>query len=121
MKYFDSVAQWDITVARKTAIQPFQLICKDTNGAVVDLTNWSVYAEVRKSSGSEVLIDMEPTITDAVNGVISFTNVDGAKTDIDSGTYYWDMVLEDATPKKLGVFIAGKFRVYDKITDSDVI
>ena len=121
MKYNNSIPVLDLSVARKTSMVPFQAICRDKQGDPVDLTGWTAEAEVRRGAGQSVILDMSPTISDPTNGVIQFVNVNQNVTDVKAGSYFWDLVLRDAAGNAKGVFITGKFVVYDKITDSTVI
>lgn len=106
----------DIEVARGSAIQPLEMTCKDDAGNPVDLTGWTARAQVRKSYGSALLIDMNPVISDPVNGKV-FLDVSGAETStVPQGSYKWDLVLVDNLGEIRGVFIRGKFIVFDKIT-----
>lgn len=84
----------------------------------VDLTGMSVKAEVRRTSSAEVTLDLNPSITDFVNGEITIPSISSEDTqDFDFvGTFNWDLVLIDAGGQRLGVYVKGPFTVSDNIT-----
>ena len=84
--------------------------CKDSAGAVVNLTGYAARAQVRSTQTSTtILLNLAPTIPTPANGII-LINV--ATTGIAAGIYYWDLVLD--LPSSAGtIFITGgtiKFR-----------
>ncbi len=83
----------------------------------VDLTGFTAKSVVRRNSSSDVVIDLNPSITDAANGEITIPGISTADTqDLeDVGTFQWDLVLASGGERQ-GVFLKGPFVIADNIT-----
>ncbi len=82
-----------------------------------NLTGITPEAVVRRTSGSEIALDLNPSVTDAVNGEITIPAISSADTqDFDFvGSFNWDLVLTDGA-SRIGVYVKGPFTVSDNIT-----
>ena len=84
-----------------------------------DLTGYTAQAEVRVQPDDTVILDLEPEVTDAVNGVITLAVFDDETTEqYIAGVYQWDLIISTVDNEELGRFLAGQFYIVDKITDS---
>jgi len=89
---------------------PIILRAKDVNNAPVDLTGWKPFAEVRKKPGAALVMDLGPTLTDAVNGEITIPKLTDEETfDMKFGEYQWSLVLEDPLGDRRGPYLQGSF------------
>lgn len=82
-----------------------------------DLTGYTVEAVVRRNDTEEVLIDLQPMITDAVNGEITIPPIAPIETEVIPyvGLFHWDLVLNDGV-NRFGPYIEGKFWISDNTT-----
>jgi hypothetical protein len=85
-----------------------------------DLTGFTAQAVVRRNDAEdEIVLDLTPEVTDAVNGEIT---IPGLTTDQTAaipivGAFQWDLVItETASGNRLGPYIMGKFIISDNIT-----
>lgn len=84
-----------------------------------DLTGFSAAAQVRVEPGGDVILDLEPAVTNAVGGEITLTAFSDEETSIYvAGVYHWDLILTNVTNSVSGRYLAGQFYIVDKITDS---
>lgn len=83
----------------------------------VDLTGYTVEAVVRRNSTAKVTLDLNPSITNAVNGEITIPPIPSSDTeDFDFvGTFRWDLMLI-AGGNRYGPYVKGPFVVTDNIT-----
>lgn len=83
----------------------------------VDLTGYTVEAVVRRNSSADITLDLNPSITDAVNGEITIPPIGSSDTeDFDFvGTFRWDLMLI-AGGNRFGPYVKGPFVVSDNIT-----
>lgn len=96
---------------------PVIMRARDVANAPVDLTDWKAFAEVRKKPGSTVVLDLNPTITDPVNGEITIAKMTDEQTyDLKIGDFDWDLILEDPSGDRRGIYISGSFIIAAPIT-----
>jgi hypothetical protein len=110
--------KYDITMTRGCTFPAIVLTFSGQSGPV-DLTGWVPYAEVRLVSHGRVILDLEPVITDAVNGEVTlaaFTDEETAA--LKQGDYLWDFIMDDGTGAIMGRFLAGDFNIVNKVTKS---
>ncbi len=83
----------------------------------VDLTGFTAQAQVRRNSTSDVVLDLNPSVTDPANGEITIPGIATAVTqDFDFvGTFQWDLILVSGGERP-GPFVKGPFVVTDNIT-----
>jgi len=84
----------------------------------VDLTGITPEAVVRRTTDSDVVLDLNPSVTDATNGEITIPSMTTSTTkDFDFlGTFGWDLVLVNGGGDRFGPYIDGPFVVTDNIT-----
>lgn len=84
-----------------------------------DLTGYSAEAQVRVEPGGDVILDLEPIVTDAANGEITLATFTDEETALYvAGVYQWDLILTSVTNEVTGRYLAGQFYIVNKITDS---
>lgn len=109
----------DFTLTIGSTFGPITFTGKDANGDPADLTGYTAYAEVRTSSGSTVIIDLSPEITDELGGEITIPAItDEATAGLTAGKYQWDMLLEDSSGAVKTPILEGRFTIKNKITNS---
>ncbi len=87
----------------------------------VDLTNYTPQAQVRRTEmATDITLDLNPSVTDAVNGEITIPQISSANTKLIDfyGTFHWDLVLVNNTNERLGPFVKGPFIISDNITQT---
>lgn len=106
-----NAATLNLTVHRGITLGPITFVFKDEDGAVVDLTGYTAHAEARKRLSGPVVIDFEPTVSDATAGEVTIYRTDELTNAYAAGLYRWDLVLENASGERLGPFLAGEVTV----------
>lgn len=91
--------------------------CKDSAGAVVNLTGYSARSHLRPSvSSSTLTLDMAPTIPTPANGIVSITITDENTDDIEAGTYYFDVLLDKASDGSVLHLADGTIQFKEQVT-----
>ena len=86
---------------------------------VIDLTGYGVEARVRRTvNASDVLIDLNPSVTNAVGGQITIPAINATNTDALGfvGKFMWDLVLTQPGNSRFGPYVTGSFTISDNIT-----
>lgn len=110
-------ANLDLEISRGTNFGPVEITCK-ADGVVVPLAGYSAYAEVRKSAGGTVILDLAPVIEDEdAIGLITLPEVSHTLTDdIPAMDAKWDLILQDPSGKRLPPIIGGRVSINQPIT-----
>lgn len=104
----------DFECFRGTKLGPLVLTARDTTGALVDLTGWTIYADARAQGAPDVVaFSMGATITDATAGEITIVKTDEETDAFDLGRYFYDVVLENVAGERFGPFATGIVSVKD--------
>ncbi len=84
----------------------------------VDLTGLTSEAQVRRTSASDSVLDLNPSVTDAVNGQVTIPAISTVDTqDFDFvGTFDWELVFKNGSGDRFGPYVKGPFVVSDNIT-----
>ena len=84
----------------------------------VDLTGITPEAVVRRTDESDVVIDLNPSVTNAATGEITIPAMTTTTTkNMDFvGTFGWDLVLVNGGGERFGPYLSGPFVVKDNIT-----
>ena len=84
----------------------------------VDLTGITSEAVVRRTDESDVVIDLNPSVTNAATGEITIPAMTTTTTkNMDFvGTFGWDLVLVNGGGDRFGPYISGPFVVGDNTT-----
>lgn len=105
----------------------FYITVVDSNGDAVDITGWKIYFTVRAtlpatvlssdtSGNGAIIVKTVTSHTTPTSGItrIDLTNID---TNIDPGTYYYDVQIKD-TENKIASTFASSFIIVADITRS---
>lgn len=84
----------------------------------VNLTGYTPEAQVRRSPLAAMLLDLNPSITDATTGEVTIPAIPTTATTLITsfGTFYWDFILKSSGNERLGPFVKGSFTISDSIT-----
>jgi hypothetical protein len=97
-----------------TFSQKFDLVNTTTSGPL-DLTGYSVEAQIRKWAGSNTKIDFNTSIEDATGGVVKI-ELDATQTSaIKSGRYLYDILVTDTNSMKTRV-VEGSVLIREGVT-----
>lgn len=109
----------DLTMIRGCTFEALTLTMQDSLGAAVNLTGFSVKAEVRIQPGDPVVIDLVPQITTPASGIVTIPQIDDDTTNsYDAGTYQWDMILKESSDDNGQSVLSGRFYIKNKVTQS---
>lgn len=100
---------------------PLIIRLKDSQNLPVDLTGWSVWAEVRSDSAAAVALDLAPTISDALTGEVTISKTDEQTAALTAGTYLWDLLAENDSGERLGPIVSGSVTIKNLITQPVVV
>jgi hypothetical protein len=111
-------ATLNLTIRPGLTFGPVEITCKDAAGNPVDLTGWTAWAEVRRSQGESVILDLTPQITDAPAGKITLSKSreDTAGLRITGSKYFWDLILARPNGDRIGPIVAGTVQIVSTIT-----
>ena len=109
-------ADYDLNITKGSSFT-VRLVAQDTNGAIIDLTNWNIrgYAKIRYSE-TTLLIDLAPTkVAPFTNGYIDIL-ISAAATatlPVTEGVYDIEMYDNGGYVDKL---MRGYVRIYPEVT-----
>jgi len=89
---------------------------EDGNGDRVDLTDYSVYGQIRRTYKSSVAEDFQITIADAINGVIRIELSASQTAGMKSGRYVYDVYATNELLNKTIKLIEGIFEIIPSVT-----
>lgn len=111
-------ASLDLVIYRQVTFS-LGINCLDANGNPVNITGWTPFAQVRDKPGGRLVIDLQPTISNAVTGSVLIALTADQTEALDHGTYQWDFQMQQPTSGPiLGPFLAGQFIVKDSVTNT---
>lgn len=106
-----------LRIRRGVSFGPILISCQDGEGNPFNLTGYTVSALARPEIGSPNTIDLDPDITDAINGGITleFTDEETERLlrPFPPGEYVYDVVLQNSSGEKLEPSISGVLTVED--------
>jgi len=92
------------------------VVVSDANGDPKDLTNHSVYSQIRKSYYSTTFVDFDINVTDPLDGVVEI-NLSAEKTsNINSGRYVYDVVIKNNETNDVTRIFEGIATVLPRVT-----
>lgn len=105
--------RYDLQIYRGTDYR--KTMTFNLDGDPIDLTNYTIAAQIRKSENAESLVaaftfDTEPTAGRTTMGLDAETTAE-----IDPGVYFWDLKLIDGTGVT-DVWIYGKVVILGRVT-----
>jgi hypothetical protein len=88
----------------------------DANGNPKDLTDYSVYSQIRKSYYSTTSFDFDITIDDAPNGTIKMDMDPELTSSIRAGRYVYDVVIKNDETNEVTRIFEGIATVLPRVT-----
>lgn len=105
-----------LTVTKGITFGPVTFMFKQADASPFDLTDYKVFAYARRTKYAKEKIDLNPQITDAVNGTAVMQFTDEQTAVLMGGENGWDLILEAPTGERLGPYFAGKLKVQEIYT-----
>ena len=105
--------RYDDTIQRRV-VYDLTLQFKDSNDRAIDLTGWTVAAQIWDKARTTKYADFTVTYTDRVNGLIKIALTDVQTTSLPD-TCYYDVLLTDTTGRK-EYYLEGTFYVSEGYT-----
>jgi hypothetical protein len=88
----------------------------DANGAPKDLTNYSVYSQIRKSYYSTTSYDFTINITDPINGIVEMDMSSELTSNIHPGRYVYDVVIKNNDTQQVTRIFEGIASILPRVT-----
>jgi hypothetical protein len=92
-----------------------ELILENDDGTPMDLRQFSVYSQFRRSYGSTIGYTFQTSIVDALNGIISLSLSGVTSSAIKPGRYLYDVEISNSIPRKTRV-VEGIITINPEIT-----
>jgi len=105
--------RYDDTIQRR-AVYDLTLQFKDSENKAIDLTGWTVAAQIWDKARTTKYADFTVTYTARVNGLIKIALTDTQTTSLPD-TCYYDVLLTDTTGRK-EYYLEGTFYVSEGYT-----
>lgn len=90
---------------------------KDSNGTVMDVTDFTFRAEVRRKSDTGLIKSFTVTKTDAENGVIQLKMIGSDTSALPVGVLKWDLIAKDGADK-IRRYLGGKVTITDSVSNT---
>src|SRR6266576_2037823 len=88
----------NLTIIRGCTFEALVLVMQSLGGTPVNITGFTVSAQIRLDAGSPIIIDLNPSITDAPNGEVTLAEIaDETTNSFTAGVYHWDLLLEQTS------------------------
>ena len=107
-------AQKDFTVQRRADF-PIKLTFKDSTGSAINLTGYTVAAQVYDESRSTKYADWAITYTDRVNGIIDMSLSDTDTATFTPNVLFYDVLLTEPSGSK-NYYLEGKLFISEGYT-----
>jgi hypothetical protein len=104
-------ARYNLSMTKGVTFGPVLFYLADEDEVAVDLTGWTVFAEVRASANGSVIFDLQPQITNPEEGEITIEHTDEQTADLTPGLFRWDLILENPAGQRLGPYIVGSCNI----------
>ncbi len=108
-----------LTIVKGISYGPVIFNFKQEDTTPFDLSGggtWQTFAYAKRTKDAKEKIDLNPQITDAVNGEIRIQLTDEQTLALMGGEYFWDIVLEAPDGTRLGPYFEGKLKVKEIVT-----
>jgi len=83
-----------LTIYKGLTFGPLVISAVDTAGAVYSLSGWSVHAEIRRNPDGDLLLNLNPLITDEPSGEITIELSNSATDTLSTGFAEWDVIVQ---------------------------
>jgi hypothetical protein len=89
---------------------------RNSSNVAINISGRTYTAQIKRSKGSDsVVASFTTSITDAANGVLTFSMTSSNTANISSGTYYYD--LEEVNGSTVTTLMGGKVTVVGDISN----
>lgn len=107
----------DLRIYRGASYGPLRIRLHNHQNAPVDLSGWTVWAEVRTDAeASQVAANLAPQITDAPAGLVEISLTDEQTAALTVGSYRWDLLAENPSGERIGPLVSGAVTITKLIT-----
>ena len=89
---------------------------EDSNSDRLDLSEYSIYGQIRRTYKSATAENFQITISDALNGVILIELTSAQTAAMKSGRYIYDIYATDETLNKTVKLLEGIFEIIPSVT-----
>ena len=103
-------AEQDFTI-HKTSSFYRSFIWKDENGTPIPMTDWTVDADVRKTTSSALAFTLGASIVDEAGGEFQFLISDETTKTLQAGEYYYDVIFNKPDGTRTEPVMSGKITV----------
>lgn len=114
-----TVVVQNLTLYRGITFDSFLIKCYEDDELTIpkDITGWTPWAEVRSDPDETLLINLNPSITNAAQGEVTVPEIpDETTITYANGKNKWDFTMEDPGGDRHGPYIRGSFIIKSKIT-----
>ncbi len=95
-------------IKRGLTFLPVEITLTEDNDTPMNLSGFSVFADVCVSPAALASFSFNPTITSAASGIITLGEITPGETmSLQAGDYTWDLVLENSSGQRLGPYVEG--------------
>lgn len=109
----------NLTLYRGITFDSFLVRCYQDDAFTIpqDITGWTPWSEVRSAPDQTLILNLNPAISDAPNGIVTVPAIQDEQTILlPEGKYKWDFTMEDPAGQRFGPYIKGSFIIKSKIT-----
>lgn len=105
-------ARLDLSLTAGIVFGPIKFYAKDENDAAVNLTGWTPFAEARTRAGGRLILDLNPSVTDAAAGEVTVPKMTDEQTfDLRPVKGAWSLVMQHPNGDRLGPYFEGSFTI----------
>ncbi len=109
----------NLILVRTCTFEALSLQMQDANGDPIVITNDTVSAQVRTFPGDTLVVDLNPSVTDGPNGIVTIPEISQLLTgSYELGNHRWDLILIDSSGDPKVRLLYGEFNIIDPITDA---
>jgi hypothetical protein len=109
----------NLTLIRGITFDSFLVRCYEDDALTIpqDITGWVPWAEVRSAPDLALVVNLNPTISDSVGGIVLIPAIEDEQTIIlPEGKFKWDFTMQNPAGQRLGPYVRGSFTINSKIT-----
>ena len=107
----------NLILVRGCTFEELELQMQDSVGAEIDITNSTVSAQVRTFPGDTLILNLNPSVTDGPNGIVTLPEISKLITaTYQLGNHRWDLLLADPSGNPEVRLLYGEFNIIDSIT-----
>lgn len=108
--------RYDFQIDRGVAFAGLLLVCLDSAGEPLDLTDYTPHIAVRRSLSKPVALTLAASIGSEPGAVVLTELSATATSALPLGDFIYDLVLEDDEGQRWGPCLTGNLRITDIVT-----